>query len=231
MLGWWSIPGRALTSLGQLGFDFDNYDESTWILHPYEAVFFHPNLQSLTITGACVQTVWSRLTGAPAARSTRLEELRLLNCDLSPRDLSEMLSYPRALKHFTFKGQSADPIVTGFVREANRSAYIDALKTHASSLESMDLDLYFPWPEPIDLTEFKALKKLTISRRMLVGDGNESQSPGKYLPSTFDSEGLTFRADYDSANVIMPENQSCPCSCWTYRHRLEGPVGGSTTFP
>ena len=178
-----------------------------------------------------MQTVCSRLTGAPARRSTRLKELRLLNCDLSPSHLSEMLSYPRELKHFTFKGQSADPIVTGFVREANRSAYIDALKLHTSSLESMDLDLYFPWPEPIDLTEFKALKKLTISRRMLVGDGNESQSLGKYLPSTFDLEGLTFRADYELANFIMPENQLCPCSCWSYRHRLDGPAGGLYYLP
>lgn len=216
-----SIVGCGLTSLpGHLGFDYDNTDESTWILHPYEAVFFHPGLRSLTITGACVQTVWSRLKGAPSHRSTQLEELRLLNCDLAPHQLSEMLSYPRALKHFTFKGQSPDPIVTGPVREANRSAYIDALRIHASSLESLDLDLYYHWTEPINLTEFKALKKLRLSPRMLTGDGRVYQSPIKNLPSTFSLEDLILRHDDEPETVIMPESESCPCSCWSYRHRL-----------
>lgn len=155
-----------------------------------------------------------------------------MNCDLSPRQLSEILSYPRALKHFTFKGQSPDPIVTGPIRDPNRSAYIDALRMHASSLESLDLDLYYYWTEPIDLTEFTALKTLTTSRRMLVGDGNESeaQSPGKYLPSTFDLAGISWRADYQLENIILPENKSCPCPCWTYVHRWEGP-GGGCSFP
>lgn len=132
-----------------------------------------------------------------------------------------MLSFPRALKHFTFKGQSPDPIVTFPVREANRSAYIDALRIHASSLESLDLDLYYPWAEPIDLTEFKALKKLTLSPGMLTGDGRESQSVIKNLPSTFSLENLTLRHNDEPETLVMPESESCPCSCWTYRHRLD----------
>lgn len=205
---------------GHLGFDFDT-DEATWILHPYEAVFFHQGLRSLTITGACVQTPWPRLSGAPAHRSTQLEELRLLNCDVSPGQLSEMLSYPHALKHFTFKGQAPDPIVTGPAREANRSLYIDALKPHASSLESLDLDLYYPWREPISLRDFKALKRITISPWMLTGDGNEWGPGSGYLPSTFAQTHLTFRQADEPETSVMEENEHCPCSCWSYRHRLD----------
>lgn len=133
-----------------------------------------------------------------------------------------MLSYPRALKHFTLKGQSPDPIITGPVREANRSAYIDALKMHASSLESLDLDLYYQWMEPIDLTEFKALKKLTISRRMLLGDGDEASDPAKFLPvGTLESLTIHDGDDDEPWTSVMPENESCPCECWTYHHRFD----------
>lgn len=215
-------------------------------------------------------------------RSTPLEELHLLNCDLDTLSLSLILECPRALKHFTFKGQSPPMIFSPPFRDKNRGAYIDVLKSHASSLESLDLDLYDWWEEPINLSDFKVLKRLAISTWMLTGDGNETKPLGKVLPSSL--EQITFRSQdsdfhfgdicelvrsgelrhlsslscqlpsdwslvspeqvlaeqcneyqsfaqaFDELGVqlsvvrvpepaVMPENETCPCPCWTYWHR------------
>lgn len=86
-----------------------------------EAVFYHPGLRRISITGA-VFTGFSLNNSkrlAPASRSTQLEELILLNCDIGPEAISEILTYPRALKRFTFKGEETTPMV-GIERSNDR---------------------------------------------------------------------------------------------------------------
>jgi len=73
-----------------------------------EAVFYHTGPRSISNTGAILRGLWAPEDFKPASRSTQLEELVLLNCDIGPEIISEILSYPRALKSFTFKGQMAD---------------------------------------------------------------------------------------------------------------------------
>lgn len=76
----------------------------------YEALFYHPGLRKLASTGADVLTRWDYLPTLEAApRSTQLEELQILNCHIPCFRLHEMLQYPRALKHFTLKGDESIP--------------------------------------------------------------------------------------------------------------------------
>jgi hypothetical protein len=113
-----------------------------------------------------------------------------------------MLRFPRALKHFTLKGQGPDPIITPRFSESDRTEYLDALKPHASSLESLDLDLDLDWEDPLDMRDFVALKRLTITPRMVIGDDTEEEelegrtrfTPWKeLLPQSLTH--LTFRND------------------------------------
>ncbi|KAJ5805110.1 hypothetical protein N7474_010997 [Penicillium riverlandense] len=186
----------SLTSC-HIGFDLGHFQ--TWYLFPYEELLFHPSLQSLTFSGAAVQTS-SRQPQTP--RSTQLEELRFLNCDLHASELADMLRFPRALKHFTLKGQGPDPIITPRFSESDRTEYLDALKPHALSLESLDLDLDLDWEDPLDMRDFVALKRLTITPRMVIGDDTEEEelngrtrfTPWKeLLPQSLTH--LTFRND------------------------------------
>lgn len=86
-----------------------------------------------------------------------------------------MLRFPRGLKHFTLKGEGPDPIITPRFNESDRSEYLDALKPHALSLESLDLDLDLDWEDPLDMRDFVALKRLTIAPRMVIGDDTEEE--------------------------------------------------------
>ncbi|KAJ5604644.1 hypothetical protein N7510_009798 [Penicillium lagena] len=186
----------SLTSC-HIGFDVGHLQ--TWYLFPYEGLLYHPGLRSLTFSGAAVQTSSQQ---PQTTRSTQLEELRFLNCDLHASELADMLQFPRALKHFTLKGQGPDPIITPRFSESDRTEYLDALKPHALSLESLDLDLDLDWEDPLDMRDFVALKRLTITPRMAIGDDTEEEeldgrtrfTPWKeLLPQSLTH--LTFRND------------------------------------
>ncbi|KAL1981458.1 hypothetical protein VTN96DRAFT_2630 [Rasamsonia emersonii] len=243
----------ALSSC-DLGFDYEiNREDVWWNMYLKEAVFYHPGLRRISITGA-VFTGFSLNNSkrlAPASRSTQLEELILLNCDIGPEAISEILTYPHALR------------------------------PHASSLEYLDLDLYFQYDESVDLSDFSALKHLTIHPEMLTEDWKGMEPFGKLLPPSLESitfrdhfgafplatiyekvlsgelphlrtltchtpvppakdmttetckDGKTFVEAFKelgvqlSAAVVddptrMPEYDSCPCECWYYYHRFGG---------
>jgi hypothetical protein len=63
----------------------------------------------------------------------------------------------RALKVFLYKGASMGNSIQ---HKENGGEYIQALETHASSLETLYLDLYLFWENPFDLSCFPALKRL-----------------------------------------------------------------------
>jgi hypothetical protein len=190
----------VLTITVNLGFDY--YRDYEWSLTPYEALFYHSGLTTISITGAAVSAKWDyQDIHPPALRSTNLEELELLNCNISSQELELMLRYPRALKSFTLKGEPAESKY-GFTCGSDRGEYVDVLMAHSSSLQVLDLDLYYDWSEEIDLSPFTALESLTITPRMLVGDRGGECKPaneidlshwGELLPPSL--ERLTFRCD------------------------------------
>lgn len=173
--------------------------EWSFPLGSYGVLLHHPGIERLTIAGAKFQLITLNECAAPF-RSTRLQELRLLNCDIKARDIEEMLRYPHQLKHFTIKGQE-ERSELGCFGDSNRQLYIDALRSHSSSLETLDIDLQFDeWKEPMDLSNFSALQSLTISPRMLIGDNGcfwlkpaSTLDWAKLLPSNL--QHLKFRND------------------------------------
>jgi hypothetical protein len=161
----------------------------------------HPKVECLTLIAFTIdgQLGWNHEQETPT-RSTCLESLILLNCDISPFHLAEVLTFPRALKHFTFKGMKLDRDRYFIMERRARALYVEALSTHASSLETLDFDISFMLPEPIDLSCFTALKRLTIGLPQLVGPPKapsfKSYSPGTLrgrLPRNL--EHLTFQDD------------------------------------
>ncbi|KAJ5088397.1 hypothetical protein N7456_012013 [Penicillium angulare] len=162
------LSKTLLTNIGTLSFDY-GYD---WFFSfgSYGFLLHHPSLERLTIAGAQFQMCDITKRAVPF-RSTCLQELTLLNCELHHFDIEAMLRYPHQLKHFTMKGQEARIPDYYIFPNKNRQLYIDALKSQSSCLETLDIDLQFnDWEEPIDLSEFSALQSLTISPRMLIGD-------------------------------------------------------------
>ncbi|KAJ5855828.1 uncharacterized protein N7529_009772 [Penicillium soppii] len=72
----------------------------------------------------------------------------------------------RALKVFLYKGASMGNSIQD---KENGGEYIQALETHASSLETLYLDLYLFWENPFDLSCFPALKRLITGAKQLGG--------------------------------------------------------------
>lgn len=161
----------------------------------------------MTIAGAHFQLNIRNERGA-ALRSTRLEELTLLNCDLHAWDIENMLRYPRDLKHFTIKGQE-ERTDLGIFCDLDRRPYIDALRAQSSSLETLDLDIqYEHTKESIDLSHFSALQSLTISPRMVIGDIEQywlkeasTLEWAKLLPTNL--QHLTFRNDCGAFPILQ----------------------------
>ncbi|KAJ5358172.1 hypothetical protein N7541_005330 [Penicillium brevicompactum] len=192
-------PQETLSALRSVILSLDYGHEWEFSVGSYGYLLHHPGLEKLTIAGAAFQMGTLDKLRVPF-RSTSLQALALLNCALNARHLKDMLLYPLQLKHFTMKGQE-ERYIYGPFRDFDRRLYIDALRSHASSLETLDIDLqYGHTEEPIDLSEFSALLSLTISPRMLIGDNQEfwlkdasTSDWAKLLPSNL--QHLTFRHD------------------------------------
>lgn len=160
-----------------------------WELDTRESLFFHHELRGMSLTGARFDEFFLPHHHKAAPRSTPLEELVLLMCDITPEGLSELLTYPRALKHFTFKGECH---FKPKKLSPNRAAYLNALMPHRLSLKSLDLDLYYqPCNEGVDLHEFSMLEELTIDPRMLKGDDEAFLRLGEVFPPSL--RKITFR--------------------------------------
>ena len=165
---------KVLIDIVTLSLDYVH--ESEFGVGSYGSLFHHPGLERLTIVGAQFQ-VRSLDESLTSFRSTRLRELALLNCDLTPRDLKNMPRYPCQLKHFTMKGQEEEASAQWLVGESNRQLYIESLRSKYSSLKPLDLDLqYNEWEDPMDLSNFSALQSLTILPQMLIGNIHVSSS-------------------------------------------------------
>jgi hypothetical protein len=74
------------------------------------------------------------------ARSSALENLELLFCDIGPVTLAKVLTVPKALQSFTMKGYRTRWTQTS----ANWQLYVDALAYQQDSLLKLDLDFFLP---------------------------------------------------------------------------------------
>lgn len=80
-----------------------------------------------------------------------------------------MLRFPRNLKNLTFKGKPKWTYEK--VTKCDLNKYIDVIMSHSSSLETLDFDNpYFDQGGLVDLSGFKALKRITMDPCMLMGE-------------------------------------------------------------
>ncbi|RAK98823.1 uncharacterized protein BO80DRAFT_411919 [Aspergillus ibericus CBS 121593] len=167
-----AVPGsQVLQSLTkcQLIMDDLSRSEPPWDFRLRGTVMIHPYLKDLTLVGANVSGLADSLMAS--ARSTSLENLSLFGCDAALRGIHDLLSLPRALKHFTYKGAPWTHRPYNVMED--RQKCIDAMKVQAHSLLTLDLDFYpGVWDNPaLDFRAFRCLEQLTVDPRALRGDG------------------------------------------------------------
>ncbi|KAI2703727.1 hypothetical protein DTO027I6_2024 [Penicillium roqueforti] len=162
-----------------------------------EALFCHPGLRKLCITGATFQLSQADLA-PPASSTSPLEELTLLNCVINPFDLQTALEYLTALKRFTFRGPRSHELIDP---DGEPYCYIQSALIHDSSLEYIDYDLYWGGDEETDFGELVHLKHLTTTLATLAGRECIELDPlDDILPPNLES--LTIR--YDEVKAWLP---------------------------
>ncbi|KAJ5500502.1 hypothetical protein N7453_009553 [Penicillium expansum] len=195
--------------LGVLGHDSSVWE--LWKIKPVYAALIHPSLENLTLTHCAIKAHTQNRHKNGPLHPTPLKRLWLLNCRIGATRLAEIMKYPRALKHITFKCE-ARGFQTDIHRIQTRQRYVEAIKLQSSSLESLDLDIYLPWGKRTNLTSFSLLRDLTITPSHLAGNPTDDDYPeysavpmiGLLPPSL---EHLTFRDSisrfrlYDSSRL------------------------------
>jgi hypothetical protein len=163
-----------------------------------EAIFHHPGLRKLCITGSFF-LLGDALLPRTNYRHTALEELTILNCSVYPSVLAKMLELPAALKRFTFRSCALDPDQPSHPDDQD---YAIAVEVQRDSLEFMDYDPYWGHEEETDFSILHRLKHLTTTLSALVGrECHELDvEDGSNLPGSLES--LTIRCDESKAWTI-----------------------------
>ncbi|CAG8888142.1 unnamed protein product [Penicillium egyptiacum] len=194
-------PGLPALRFCHIGSDYNHDEHNTkmdgrCLPRFNEALFRHPSLLKLCITGATFQISHSSL---PSTLSTSpLEELTLLNCVINPFDLQAVLEYPTALKRFTFRGPRSLEMVD---TEGDTQCYIQSALSHQNSLEYIDYDLYWGGDVDTDFGELVRVKHLTTTLATLAGrECIELDPVDDILPPNLES--LTMR--YDEVKGWLP---------------------------
>lgn len=144
------------------------HEQQTWELADLDALFIHPTLRHLTIANGRMASFTS--FDPARVRSTDLQELTLIACDIKPAQLHKIFSMPKALRSFTAKGSAW---LGRSVSGEDRAASLESLRMHASSLFSLDLDFFLgdgQMPqEPLVMIDFTVLQQLAIPLWILRG--------------------------------------------------------------
>ncbi|EKV07309.1 hypothetical protein PDIG_64660 [Penicillium digitatum PHI26] len=192
-------PGLPALRVCHIGTDYD-HDENNPKMDGRclpvvnEALFCHPGLRKLCITGAAFRL--SRSASSLTLSKSPLEDLTLLNCVINPFDLQTALEYPAALKRFTFRGPRSEDMM-----EEEPECYIQSALSHYSSLEYIDYDLYWGADDETDFVELARLQHLTTTIATLAGrECIELDPTDDILPPNLES--LTIR--YDEVKAWLP---------------------------
>lgn len=163
-----------------------------------EALFRHPGLLKLCITGATFR--FGQRNSYPLTISdTPLEELTLLNCLIDPPDLEGALEYPRALKRFTFRGPISEDMME---RDESLPDYTESMYKHVDSLEYIDYDIYWGGDDEAIFGDLVHLNYLTTTLSTLAGRECLEFDPEGLLPLSLQS--LTIR--YDEVKAWLPSS-------------------------
>ncbi|RDW92749.1 uncharacterized protein DSM5745_00071 [Aspergillus mulundensis] len=125
----------------------------------------HTGLKRLTILHARVECETIEL----ADRSSNLEELTFLCCDIALKQLRLVLAKPKGLRRFTMKGDVrplSGHLLSRHVQRHPPQTYLDALIPHKHTLKALDLNFLanVGWSnsEPLDLRHLSQLEQFTV---------------------------------------------------------------------
>ncbi|KAJ5567419.1 hypothetical protein N7535_006725 [Penicillium sp. DV-2018c] len=194
-------PGLPALRTCHIGSDF-NHDlhnvemDNASIPEFNEAIFRHPGLRTLCITGAAFQWVESN---SLTHTDTPIQELTLLNCSIQEWDLKSLLKFPKALKKLTLRLPRICP--PDFEEYDPQNDYPSALQKQWHSLEYIDYDLYWGGDDMANFSRFTNLKHLTVSLASLSSQECLQLVPeDEILPRSLES--LTIR--YDEVKPWVP---------------------------
>ncbi|KAJ5781235.1 hypothetical protein N7457_006395 [Penicillium paradoxum] len=186
--------GQKLRSL-YLGSNFSDSNQNSWLLGPNEVVFYMTQLEKLCIQGARIERMHHRSIAAECFTDrTFLKELVLLDCDVSPRTLFQILNFIRRLTHFTMRGQAhalSSLDMSDYIRQFNYCASVN--------IEHLEIDIVNA-ENSSDFYWLENLKHLTLSPEGLQGyQADDWAGYGRILPDNL--ETLTLK---DSNQLGFP---------------------------
>ena len=110
--------------------------------------FLLEELEKLHIKGATIELFDPEVFEALSLiRETALKELILLNCDIAPETLAEILTFPEGLTHLTMEGQWWDKMRPHECYFDPREYVEEIVQSSSAGLEYLDLDI---WEAAID---------------------------------------------------------------------------------
>ncbi|KAJ5342525.1 hypothetical protein N7541_011649 [Penicillium brevicompactum] len=157
-----------------------------------------PRLKELCMTGIKFSHEWDDMDINEPEQKSALENLTMLNCELSINDSHDLFSHARGLKRLVFRG----PAFASFFRvpESFRGGPIayDIRTILGSSLESLDIDIYWGVPDGLRLRGgMPRLRKLTATTQTLFGSfDSEDQDIKDFIPESL--EELVIRHEEGS---------------------------------
>ncbi|KAL4805119.1 hypothetical protein BDV18DRAFT_161516 [Aspergillus unguis] len=151
-------PLRNLQSL-EIGLSSD----LPWDIGAREVIFTHPSLKSVSITGMKMHDF--RTFKSEMARTSPIQYLRLLCCDISPRALRKIMACPEGLRELIFTGGRQHGLPE-FTTTAYTS-YIQALHQQARTLQKLHIGFWMVQTTPtgaqaLDFSPFLNLRDLVL---------------------------------------------------------------------
>lgn len=142
---------------------------------------------------------------APDFSTTELKELTLLNCDISPAELTRVLRFPKALKKLTWR---CPAITTILRRDGGDLSFPEAaIDDSHQPLESLDIDIYYGGQGFVRFSN--TLKHLTITPDTAAGfNGTGQDFMVSDIPPSL--ETLTIRHQEEQPQFVIPHVRNMP---------------------
>lgn len=159
-------------------------------------------IKTLCITGANFNDLDTHAMRG-RGRMAALEELKLLNCRMSPDEMVTMIESAASLKKVTIRGPNcSDP---DGEQDAQYTEVSGVLEEYFSgSLEELDIDIYWGTPSAMCLHAMRSLKKLTVTMYTLLGSLNDDPRLKLYEIVPQSLETLVVRHE---AGITLPFHQ------------------------
>ncbi|KAJ5577401.1 uncharacterized protein N7459_006365 [Penicillium hispanicum] len=212
-----ATPGRSALRSYHIRSDYNCELGQTGDMRFDQLIFCHPTLKTLCITNCRMDALYRvKESQKPPTSSTALKELTLLNCNISPHQLSLAMKYPKALQKFTYRGVSPDTLLS--LSESDD----DALTTRR--LWKPRNPHWSPWTW-ISTRNLKLPNLCSFTCQ--IPDNLEAM----WTRARLSENGLRYDETFKELSVALsvvqvpypttiPDYKVCSCECLEYYHRF-----------